>query len=379
MKRIQERVLLLHTPTRIDAYLKSVFHDEFSREEIKISLRKGEILLNGNPAKPKSLVREGDLIEGTVSSPRESSLLPEELPLNIVYEDDRSCDKVAAVTAANKLITIDHANALVGITCSSMALSVGPIAQQNHVLLMSGSASSKDVTALGDFVYRTYPSDSKRSHQIAALIKQKGYGQVAYIYDNGNPATVTSINDIQLELGSQGESYSVSSDENDFRTILTKIKSMNADVIVVGFSAPSQIVSFIKQLHELGLPSSVFTPLESIQDSSILGVAGDTEVVYAIFSEDDKNQKYNTLVQRYKRDHNGAEVPQYLAENYDGTLIVLEALWRANGNTEHARELMNTIGNKYLGASGTISFDINGDVQKPPVLMTIRAGKFTRF
>ena len=88
MQKIKETIPYLHAPKRLDVYLAQVFSGQFSREEIKNALRKGNVLLNGQAAKPRALVKEGDLIEGSISSPQPSQLLPESIPIKIVYEDD---------------------------------------------------------------------------------------------------------------------------------------------------------------------------------------------------------------------------------------------------------------------------------------------------
>lgn len=303
------------------------------------------------------------------------------LKMKIVYEDDRSCDKVHATTAAQKLINIDNVQGIVGITCSSMMLAIGPIAQENHVLLMSGAASSKEISELGDFNFRTYASDSVRSKAIADVIKLRNYKNVYYVHDNTNDAQVTAIEDIQSFLGEKKEdikkkTFSVNTQDHDFRTILTKMQGNKADAIVTGFNAPAQTEAFIKQVQEFGITVPLFAPTETIQIKETLDTLQKNELIFALFSFDEENPKYQALVSRYKAETGEETPPLFLAENYDGTMIVLEALYQAKGDVEKARELMHVIGNNYPGASGRITFDENGDVNKPAALMTVKERAF---
>ena len=126
MRNIQETVSSVYTPKRIDVYLTGALGGQFSREEIKNALQKGKILLNGETAKPRTLVKEGDLIEGAISSVKDSPLSPETLPIRIVYEDDwlLVVDKAAGMVvhpgAGHKKGTLVHALLGKGVALSSV-------------------------------------------------------------------------------------------------------------------------------------------------------------------------------------------------------------------------------------------------------------------
>lgn len=105
----------LYAPKRIDAYLAQALADAYSREEIKRALEKGDILLNGLAAKPRTLLKDGDAVTGHVVSARASTLIPEKLPLKIIYEDkaiivvDKPAGMVVHPGAGNKQGTLVHA------------------------------------------------------------------------------------------------------------------------------------------------------------------------------------------------------------------------------------------------------------------------------
>lgn len=73
---------------RIDKYL-SVRLVNTSRTRIQTAAVAGNILVNNNPVKPNYKVKPGDLVQVVLPHPpREIELIPEDIPLNIVYEDD---------------------------------------------------------------------------------------------------------------------------------------------------------------------------------------------------------------------------------------------------------------------------------------------------
>jgi 23S rRNA pseudouridine1911/1915/1917 synthase len=76
------------TLIRIDKYLADRIMNT-SRTRVQNAANAGNILVNNNPVKPNYKVKPGDLIQVVLPSPpKEIELIPENIPLNIVYEDD---------------------------------------------------------------------------------------------------------------------------------------------------------------------------------------------------------------------------------------------------------------------------------------------------
>lgn len=72
---------------RLDAYLAARFHD-YSRSVIQKVIEAGAVLLNGASVKPSYHVREGDKISIRLPDLGDGSLIPEDIPLEIVFEDE---------------------------------------------------------------------------------------------------------------------------------------------------------------------------------------------------------------------------------------------------------------------------------------------------
>lgn len=71
--------------TRLDVYLTMV--TDWTRSQIKIQIDAGKVLVNGKTQKPGFLVKSGDRLSLKFSK-EEISAEPEDIPLDIVYEDD---------------------------------------------------------------------------------------------------------------------------------------------------------------------------------------------------------------------------------------------------------------------------------------------------
>jgi 23S rRNA pseudouridine1911/1915/1917 synthase len=60
-----------------------------SRTRIQNAANAGNIIVNNNPVKPNYRVKPGDIVQIVLPTPpREIELIPENIPVNIVYEDD---------------------------------------------------------------------------------------------------------------------------------------------------------------------------------------------------------------------------------------------------------------------------------------------------
>ena len=73
---------------RIDKFLSDRLENT-SRTRIQTAANAGNILVNNNPVKPNYKVKPGDIVQVVLPTPqREIELIPENIPLHIVYEDD---------------------------------------------------------------------------------------------------------------------------------------------------------------------------------------------------------------------------------------------------------------------------------------------------
>ncbi|MBC7932726.1 MAG: hypothetical protein H7Z38_19360 [Rubrivivax sp.] len=73
--------------TRLDAFLASRI-EGVSRTTLKRSIEDGDALVDGHAAKPSYKLRAGERVEVELPEPPTSDLTPEDIPLDIVHEDD---------------------------------------------------------------------------------------------------------------------------------------------------------------------------------------------------------------------------------------------------------------------------------------------------
>ena len=71
---------------RLDKYLHGRFSN-FSRRFIQDAIKAGSVKVNGKIGKPSLKLSPGDIIDMTLPEPPSKEILPEDIPLNIIYED----------------------------------------------------------------------------------------------------------------------------------------------------------------------------------------------------------------------------------------------------------------------------------------------------
>ncbi len=119
----------------------------------------------------------------------DSGLLLGGKKIESVRADSTCIDSAAATTAAEKLVTSDKVNAIMGADCSGVTGAIANnVAVPNGVVMVSPSATSPGLSALKDkgYFFRTAPSDARQGEVMAAILKKRGIMEVAVTYTNND-------------------------------------------------------------------------------------------------------------------------------------------------------------------------------------------------
>lgn len=82
----EKETILCSISLRLDSLIAA--ETELSRTQAQRMIREGLILHNGKPAKPNTLVSVGDRVDIDYPEPAQTNVMPEDIPLSILYEDD---------------------------------------------------------------------------------------------------------------------------------------------------------------------------------------------------------------------------------------------------------------------------------------------------
>ena len=106
-----------------------------------------------------------------------------------VRGDSTCVDAAAATAAAERLVTTDKVNAIMGADCSGVTGAIlANVAVPNGVVMISPSATSPGLSTAEDngLFFRTAPSDARQGEVVAAILKDRGIGSVAISYTNND-------------------------------------------------------------------------------------------------------------------------------------------------------------------------------------------------
>ena len=302
--------------------------------------------------------------------------------VKLVAEDTLAHPK-DAVAAFTKLVNTNHVVGVLGPLTSGEALAVAPLANENRTPLISPGASTPDLTQAGDYVFRNELSDKLGGLRQAQLALNKlGYRRIAALYMN-NDYGVGLFNVFRTEFTSMGGVITIAEpyppDTVDFRTVLARISSTRPDAIfAVGID---ELVNIIEQARAMGITLPVYTTpiFENKTYISKLGSKADgvVYVYYGTFDPDAPGDVARVFVKNYTKRF-GVPPTYYSALGYDAANLLLEALRRCNFKASDVKDALYAIHN-FPGATGTSSFDRNGDIDKPVTLKTVRNGQFVRY
>ena len=292
--------------------------------------------------------------------------------------EDGGCDAKKSVDSANKLINVDKVTAILPI-CSTNALSIAPIAEQNKVIEFAGIATSPVVSSAGDYVFRSSPKDTKGTKILTEYILDKKYKKVAIL--TAQDALSSSIKqDFITFFGNKGKivfSEDFPSDQIDFRTELTKIKSSGAQAILFVPIKSLNSVEILKEMKEMNVTLPLFSA-RTFVNTDVIAAAGNlmNGVIYAEIKFNKNDKKVVDFLKKYSDKFKVQ--PTYslslVSGVYDSVYILKDAIQKCDENTACIKDFLYNL-KDYNGVSGIISMDQNGDPDADFELLTVSNGQ----
>ena len=295
--------------------------------------------------------------------------------VDLIPEDSKGAP-ADAVTAAHKLIDVDHVIAIIGDMQSGDTMAIAPIVEQAKIPLVTPIATSPAISNAGDFVFRTMPSTQTQVELLANIFASQGIKRVGVIYVD-NEFGKRSYEAFKGLFGGEivlAEAHK--QDESDFRSSLSKVQSkiqssdiQSSDVqILVLMSYPKESGLLMRQLRELNLTIPVYgiETLGHIVTQKTAGLA--LEGAYYAYPRTDTNSAFkDQFVKRFSHD------PEFGTDTaYDAASLILESIHECGIEPVEIKNCLYKVGKDYQGVSGNITFDQNGDVHRPAVLYQFR-------
>jgi len=366
-------ILLVVAVAAVVVVLVSVNRSKAGRAEVRI----GAILpLTGDLASYGQNARDGMMLLADQINAKGGV---EGRKLTVIFEDSRTLPD-QAVSAINKLISVDNVVAIIGDVASSATLAMAPVANRNKIVVVSPAASSPDVTLAGPYIYRVWPSDTFEADRMAEYVKKEGIRDIAILFLN-NDYGHAMTKEFRKALGADANiilrEETFDQNATDIRTQLTRVRESNAKSLYL-ISYPKDTAIILRQFKELAIKASILST-SPLEDPLVIKEVGNV-VEGAIFTSPIPPDASDPIVAGFKQTYEQkfGKQPGVVADYaYDALSTVVEAMKQAKDTSRIGVATgMERIKDLH-GATGIINFDVNGDVVKPAGIKTVSHGTYT--
>ena len=153
---------------------------------------------------------------------------------------DSTCiDSAAAQATAERLVTSDKVNAIMGADCSGVTGAIlANVAMPNGVVMISPSATSPGLSTAEDngLFFRTAPSDARQGQVVAEILKDRGFKSAAITYTN-NDYGKGLADSIESNFKSVGGTVTINTSHEDgkadYSAEVAALAQAGGDILVV--------------------------------------------------------------------------------------------------------------------------------------------------
>jgi branched-chain amino acid transport system substrate-binding protein len=314
-----------------------------------------------------------------------NKLYPEVLgkKVELVVVDNKS-DRAEAANAVSRLIDNDKVSVILGSYSSGLSMAGGQIAKDKGVPVIGCSPTNPLVTLDNDYYFRVCFIDPFQGAVMANYaINELGITKAAIIKENGSDYSVGLARFFYNAFTEAGGEIVADIDyqkgDNDFTAQLGSINSANPEVIFApGDFGPSALL--IKQAREMGIEVP-FLGGDTWEVGEFLELGG-AEVEGATFSshftaDAPATEMTQTFLDAFKAEYPEQNPNAFAALGFDTYILALDAMTRAESAEPAAIKDALAQTADFVGATGMITLDANGDATKSAVVNQVVDGAFT--
>ena len=287
-----------------------------------------------------------------------------------------------AVEAFNELIHQDGVSVILGPATSSQTERVFPVAQENQVVAISPTSAARGLSAIGDYVFRVaLTTDILIPRGIEVTHTKLGYQRVATMYDESDLFSTDGDASVQEVLAEKGveviTTETFQGGDTDFFEQLTRIQTLNSDVIFVSSLSPEK-PGILMQGHELGISAPFIVRTLTAADVQAVGAAAEGAITFVGWGTAVDTPGNKAFVENHSTKF-GIEPSNYSARSYATLHILAEAIANAHSTDPTAvRDALASI-RDFDTVLGKFSFDANGDAVYGEKVLIVKDGKLVRF
>ncbi len=271
-----------------------------------------------------------------------------------IRADSTCVDAAAANAAAERLITSDQVNAIVGADCSGVTTSIlQNVAMSNGIVMISPSATSPALSTLPDngLFFRTAPSDARQGKIVADILIEKGFKKAALSFTN-NDYGKGLAESIKKNYESKGGQITISASHEDgkadYGAEVSALAQAGGDILIVAGYLDQGGKGIIQGSLDADAFNKFFLPDGMIGDSLPKAIGSDLNgSIGSIPGTDSPGAKtFENLAKS-----NGFKAGPFSQESYDAAALIMLAMQSAKSSKskdlkDHVMDVANAPGEK---------------------------------
>jgi branched-chain amino acid transport system substrate-binding protein len=295
--------------------------------------------------------------------------------VDLVVRDTRS-DGFETSVVVDKLAREEHVHALLGEVVSSRSLAAARVAQREQVPMLTPSATSPEITAVGDYIFRSCYTDTFQGVALARFaVERLGALRAALLVDRDQAYSVELARLIREDFERRGGKVVAEQEypdgESDFSVQLAEVGAAQPDVVFIpGYYM--EVALLARQARALGISA----PLVGGDgwDSPRLAQIGGQAIAGGYFTTHFSAEDPDPQVQRFVADFRrlyGSAPDSFAATAYDAARIMLAAIERAPTLERAAVRDSLAATRDFPGVTGAVTFNPERNAVKPIVVVRI--------
>ena len=297
--------------------------------------------------------------------------------VELVVQDTRS-DMTETEVVVERLTREVRVHALVGEVVSSRSVAAARVAQRERVPMLTPSATSPEVTAVGEYVFRSCYTDVFQGAAIAHFaVGRLGARRAALLVDRDQRYSVELARFIREDFVRHGGEVVAEQEYQagaaDFSVQLAEVGAARPDVVFIpGYYLEAGLLA--RQARALGIEAPLVggDGWDSPRLYEIGGEALAGNFFSSHFSAEDPDPQVQRFVADYRRLH-GFAPDSFAATAYDAARIMLDAIARAPSLERSAVRDSLAATREFPGVTGAVTFNAERNAVKSVVVVRIGA------
>ena len=250
--------------------------------------------------------------------------------LQIIYEDTQSDPKQSA-TVAQKFVKNDKIYAVFCDFTTNSTWSAAPIYQKAGLVQLAPNPSHPQLTKPGNYIFQLCPTQADQAKALSTLaVDELKAKKIAVIYLNTDFGKAVKDNVVTAAkakgVENAGEESYLPTDK-DFKAQLTKIKTGNPEVIVLG-SYYTDGALIVKQARDLGI-NAQFIASSSVHSPALFQLGGSAVnglITMSVFNVSNPGETLKNFSAKYSSKYKANEPDTFATQAYDAIRLIANAI-----------------------------------------------------